>query len=163
MEVVTTPRESQKTTIMKKGFLFLLAALVGLTLLAACDDDDDKRISPSALPDAAKSFITQYFPAQTILVVERSGDSGHRRYEVWLNDGTEMKFNNEGLWTEVDCKTGALPAGILLPEIETYIAENYPNAIAHEVERINEGFEVEISTRQHLIFSPTGTFIRLEY
>ncbi len=148
---------------MKKVFLFLAAALAGLALLAACDDDDDKRVNPSELPDAAKSFITQYFPAQTISVVERSGDSGHRRYEVWLNDGTELKFNNEGLWTEVDCKTGALPAGILLPEIETYIAENYPDAKAHEVERTGEGFDVEISTRQHLIFSPTGTFIRLEY
>lgn len=148
---------------MKKGFLFLAAALVGLALLTACDDDDDKRINPSALPDAAKSFITQYFPAQTILVVERSGDSDRRRYEVWLNDGTELKFNHEGLWTEVDCKTGVLPAGILLPEIETYITENYPDAKAQEVERTSEGFDVEISTRQHLIFSPTGTFIRLDH
>ncbi len=148
---------------MKKAFLFLAAAFLGLALLTACDDDDDKRINPSALPDAAKSFITQYFPTQTILVVERSGDGDHRRYEVWLNDGTELKFNHEGLWTEVDCKTGALPAGILLPEIETYIAENYPNAVAQEVERTNEGFDVEISTRQHLIFSPTGTFIRLDH
>ncbi len=148
---------------MKKAFLFLVAALAGLALFTACDDDDDKRINPSALPDAAKSFITQYFPAQTILVVERSGDSDRRRYEVWLNDGTELKFNHEGLWTEVDCKTGALPAGILLPEIEAYIAENYPDAKAQEVERTNEGFDVEISTRQHLIFSPTGTFIRLDH
>ncbi len=148
---------------MKKTFLFLAAALAGLALLAACDDDDDKRINPSELPDAAKSFITQYFPAQTISVVERSGGSDDRRYEVWLNNGTELKFNHEGLWTEVDCKTGALPAGILLPEIETYIAENYPNAIAREVERTYEGFDVEISTGQHLIFSPAGAFIRLEY
>ncbi len=148
---------------MKKTFLFLAAVIAGLALLAACDDDDDKRINPSELPDAAKSFITQYFPAQTISVVERSGGSDDRRYEVWLNNGTELKFNHEGLWTEVDCKTGALPAGILLPEIETYIAENYPNAIAREVERTYEGFDVEISTGQHLIFSPAGAFIRLEY
>lgn len=147
---------------MKKGFLFLVAALVGLALFTACDDDDDKRINPSALPDAAKSFITQYFPAQTILVVERSGDSDRRRYEVFLSDGTELKFNHEGLWTEVDCKTGTLPAGILLTEIETYLAENYPDAKAQEVERTGEGYDVEISTRHHLIFSPTGTFIRLD-
>ncbi len=148
---------------MKKAILFLAAAFLGLALLAACDDDDDKRINPSELPDAAKSFITQYFPAQTILRVERSGSSDRRRYEVLLNNGTELKFDHDGLWTEVDCKTGALPAGILLPEIETYIAANYPNAIAQEVERTYEGFDVEISTGQHLIFSPAGTFIRLDH
>ncbi len=141
-----------------KKSMFAIVALLGVMLFASCGDSD-KEISSSSLPDAAKAFITQYFPMQTILHAERDKDNGTRYYEVTLSSGTQIDFDSSGTWIKVDCKFNALPTGILPDKITTYITDNYPAAIATEVDKEYGGYQVQLNNARKLIFSADGTFI----
>ena len=80
-------------TVLKRKVLGLMAVLSGLMVLAGCDED--REIKSDRLPDAAKSFISQYFPAESILYAEKDRDDRTVSYSVRLSDGTEIDFDEE--------------------------------------------------------------------
>ena len=142
---------------MKKS-MFAVLAILSIMFFVSCSDSD-KQIDSSELPASAQTFIAQYFPNQTILYAERDKDNGTRYYEVRLSSGTEIAFDSAGVWIMIDCQYSALPAGILLDAISTYITDNYPTAIATEVEKEYGTYQVQLNTGRELIFSLDGTFI----
>ena len=56
------------------------------------------------LPAAAQKLITLYFPGSRISHIKVE-DSFMRpkKYEVLLTDRTEIEFNGDGEWMEIDC------------------------------------------------------------
>ena len=50
------------------------------------------------LPMTIKSFITNQFQGKSIAFVEKNNESQQFLYEVSLNDGTQINFNDKGEW-----------------------------------------------------------------
>lgn len=89
-------------------------------------------------------------------------DDGRKEYRAELSNGTEIVFDAQGLWLEVDCKFSLLPDGIVPTEIVEDLAGRYPDAGIYKIERAMGGYEISISNGLELIYSADGTFIRVE-
>lgn len=143
---------------MKKYIMILAAAIAGIAVLSGCEE---VKIKESKLPDAAQTFIRQYFPDKEVVFAEKERDNGTTQYNVRLGDGTEIDFDADGNWTGVDCEYSLLPDGILPAAIGEYIAANYPDAKAYKVEKEYGNYEVGITTGGlALVFNADGQFIR---
>ena len=106
---------------MKKFIAFIGAMVAGLLVFQSCEEH---KISPDKLPEAAKTFISQFFPGTTVTFAEKEKDDGVVKYNVRLSDGTEIDFDKSGAWTSVDCEFSVLPDGILPAPISEYITAN---------------------------------------
>ena len=89
-----------------KRIKLILAMILGLTALSAVCHADGRIIPPQQLPAAIQQFVQQHFPEATIAYAEKE----IRKYEVHLNDGTELDFSRKGVWDKVDCKFKPVPA-----------------------------------------------------
>lgn len=136
----------------------LCALMMGMLTLSSCDDE--KEIRFSGLPQAAQNFILQYFPEDEVTYVQREKDDGQKRYEVLLNNGTELEFDEDGNWTDVDCKFSRLPERILPERVATHLAEHYPQNTPYKVERKLGGYEVSVIGSIKLIYATDGSFVR---
>ena len=121
--------------------------------------DDDKTIKYSELPEAAQTFVSLYFPTETVVHTERNKDNGITTYDVRLNTGTEIEFDSSGVWLDVDCKYRALPDGIMPTAISTYISTNYSSSTAYEIEKGYTGYKVSLTSGVQLYFTSDGTFV----
>lgn len=144
---------------MNKLFLGLsLLTAVSFTTISC--DDDDKAITLNELPATSSTFLEAYFPTHDILRVEKEG----RGYSVDLSGNIEVDFNQNGDWVEVDGRFNTeIPTGFILNPIKAYVAEQYPTNKFSSIEKIAQGFEVELSQNDiDLIFDQEGKFIRID-
>ena len=84
----------------------ILAAIIGvaIVLLAITVEllDKDYVISADSLPLAAKSYVQHNFPDGTIAYAKLKNDLYKTSYEVKLNNGFELEFDNTGSLTDFD-------------------------------------------------------------
>ena len=84
----------------------ILAAIIGvaIVLLAITVEllDKDYVISADRLPLAAKSYVQHNFPDGTIAYAKLKNDLYKTSYEVKLNNGFELEFDNTGCLTDFD-------------------------------------------------------------
>ena len=95
---------------MKKVLSILVLALIAVQFAFAGDviTRDAKQ-----LPLTARNFINQYFTKPQISHIKiETGMLGSKKYEVLLTDRTEIDFDSNGNWTEVDCKKAAVPEAV---------------------------------------------------
>ena len=144
---------------MKRKLIGRIAVITGIFMVQACEE---RNIDFDKLPGAAQSFIMTYFPDADVVRAERDRDDGQKEYTVWLSDGTEIEFDENGSWTSIDCNTTVLPDGILPQKATDYIAQNYPQEKAYKVEKIRGGYEVGITNGLELIFDSDWNFSRLD-
>lgn len=144
---------------MKKWILSLVAMVAVLVPALA---DNDRPIPPEQLPEAAKTFIKQTFPEQAIAYAEIETGLTKTKYEVRLNDGTEIDFNGKGEWDKVDCKYKAVPA-VLVPEpIALHVEANYPASLIVKIDKELYGWEIELSNDLELKFAANGSLLAID-
>ena len=84
----------------------ILAAIIGvaIVLLAITVEllDKDYVISADSLPLAAKSYVQHNFPDGTIAYAKMKNDLYKTSYEVRLNNGFELEFDDTGSLTDFD-------------------------------------------------------------
>ena len=144
---------------MKKWILTLVAMVAVLVPALA---DNDRPIPPEQLPEAAKTFIKQTFPEQTIVYAEIETGLTKTKYEVRLNDGTEIDFNGKGEWDKVDCKYKAVPAVLVPAAIAHHIEANYPASLIVKIDKELYGWEIELSNDLELKFAANGTLLAID-
>ena len=66
------------------------------------EDEDDEDISVSELPQNVRDYITANYPDNTIIEAEREDDG----FEVTLNNGVELKFDEDGEFVSADDNNG---------------------------------------------------------
>ncbi len=65
--------------------------------------DDDRYIDPSDLPQNIREFIEENYPSQFITLVEVEDDDDEEyKYEVYLNNGFELYFDEFGNLVDID-------------------------------------------------------------
>lgn len=165
---------------MKKLKLLSLAFVATLTFSSCSNDNDDKDmgaivdlnltaqrsdsyINTAALPQAILNYISTNYPNNTVKEAEIEDNNN---YEVELNDGTELIFDQQGNFLGIDddddddygdedIAPGDLPANML-----NFINIHFPGTTIDEAERENNGnYEIELSNDVELIFDSDGNFL----
>ena len=139
----------------------LLCGLISAVFFAC---KEEKNIDYDRLPGAAQTFIEKYFPGIEVDRVVREKDDGTKSYEVFLADGTQIDFNSDGEWLDVESTFAELPITILPEQAGVYLTENYPDAQIYGIENERGGYIVKIYDADRrpleLLFDTTGDFVR---
>lgn len=145
---------------MKKFFL-TVCLLATSAILATAAPDHDYVITFDQLPAVSQTFVSTHFAGVQVAYCMRDSHS----FEVRLADASEIEFNLNGVWKEVDCKYKGLPASVmtLLPDaIPAYVKANFPNAIITKASAKMWGFEIELNNGLEVGFSTTGQFLNID-
>ena len=108
---------------MKKIFLALACVF---TLVANACADNYQPINQTQLPEKAQTFLSTYFPEAKVSLVRKEIDVIELNYDVIFADGSKVEFDRKGNWTEIDCLTHSLPAGIVPEAINKIFNTHYP-------------------------------------
>ncbi len=163
-----------------KKIKFLSLAFAATLTFSSCSSDDDGDMDPevdlnltanlsddyinaAALPQAVLNYISTNYPGNTIKEAEIEDNNN---YEVELNNGTELIFDQQGAFLGIDddddddfgdqdIAPGDLPA-----DISDFIATYYPGITIEEAERENNGnYEIELNNDVEIIFDADGKFL----
>lgn len=117
---------------------------------------------PQALPEAINAFVQQYFAGATIVNVETDSEYGGIEYDVILNDGTEIDFDRNNQWDNVNCHTKAVPAALVPQAITNYVKSNYQALPITKIDKDAYGYEIELSNGMDLKFDTAGRFLGID-
>lgn len=145
---------------MKKFTLCLLMIIAAAGVVRA---KDEYAHDASVLPAAAQSTIKKNFKAG-VSVVKIDKDFGRvSEYEVALTDGTEITFDRDGNWKDVETNISkTVPAAFIPSGIRDYVARNYKNIRIVGIEKERNGYEVSLSNGIDMKFNRNGEFIRFD-
>lgn len=150
---------------MKKMMMIatLCVATIGLAVAAVWSHYDDERpITKSELPAKAQEFLSAYYATSDIKYAAMDVDITSTEYEVVLENGTKIEFNEGGEWRSVDCPGGAVPAAIVPSEICDYVEANYPSCAIDELKRERRGWEVGLNNGLDLEFDATFRLMEID-
>jgi len=116
------------------------------------------------LPDVAKKFVTEHFPNLTILHIEnkQSPITDGTVFEVELSDKTEIDFDKDGEWREVNAEdNNSVPTTFLSSKIQDYLKNNYANIKVSSVDKEMNHIAIDLANDVDLIFDKQGNFLRI--
>lgn len=145
---------------MKKFLSMIVLALATVQFAFAGDviTQDVKQ-----LPLTARNFINQYFSKPQVSHIKiETNILQSKKYEVLLTDRTEIDFDSNGNWTEVDCKKVAVPGALIPVSVKEYVKTNFPQEIITKIERGRNGVEVELGNDYSLKFNNKGKFVSMD-
>ena len=139
----------------------LLGAAIILVVLgiAYAEMDMERHVPLEKMPPEAREFMTSNFAEQKVILSKKEQEFFCKEYEVILDGGTKITFDNKGRWIKVDCKYGSVPQGIIPVEIAEFLQSRYSGSIVTEIERKHSRLEVEIDGRQELTFDKNHNLI----
>jgi hypothetical protein len=111
------------------------------------------------LPEPINSFIAQQFPNASIVGVDTDNGVKGLKYEVVLNDGTEVEFDVNNQWDKVDCHMKAVPAALVPAAIANYVKTNFQGVAITKIDKELYGYEIELANDLNLKFSADGQFM----
>ena len=145
------------SSFMKKIlYIWILLLMPFCTVFAG----DIVTVDTKQLPAAAQKLITLYFPGSRISHIKVE-DSFMRpkKYEVLLTDRTEIEFNGDGEWMEIDCYQMPVPKDLIPAYILDWVAQNYTNVSIVKIERDKKEVEVDLDNGFSLTFNHKGELI----
>lgn len=146
--------------MLKKIFLTIIA-LVGLTTVAVARDTYAH--DGSVLPKAAQTVLANNFKAKVNLVKIDKELGRISDYEVILTDGTEITFDKNGNWENVEVGLkGKIPSYFIPNVISTYVKKNHPGQKIVGIEKERSGFDVELANGVEIKFNKEGNFIKYD-
>ena len=115
------------------------------------------------LPLNAQKLIKTNFSDKTIDYIIADKELISTDYSVKFTDGSEIDFNSEGNWTEIDCKKNAIPSKIVKSSIANYVKEKFPNTHIVKIEKeIFNREEIKLSNGLELEFNSKGEYVKID-
>lgn len=133
-----------------KKILLLLVCL--FSLQTAVRADDDRPIAVTQLPASAQQFIKKHFSGNQVAFAKMEKDWFSKSYDVTFTNGNKLEFDENGEWTDIDCKYTSVPAAIVPKAIADYVAQNYKDVRILKIDRDTRDYEVKLSNRLELKF-----------
>lgn len=141
-----------------KKFLILSLLAIATTLSVAARDTFSRNISD--LPQTAQNILNQNFKAKLSLIKIEKSLGRIDEYEVVLEDGTEINFDRDGKWKDVEVRLGkSVPASIVPKAIRDYVKANNQNKKIIGIEKTGKHYEVELENGVELRFDRAGNFL----
>ena len=146
---------------MKRLITLVLTGILMTCLVHAEEKIITKDIS--SLPTISRQFLNDHLKGISVahIKIEKSW-FGIKDYEVILTDGTEVKFDSDGEWEEVDGHRTAITTGFFPPFILSYLKENYPGVGVLSIEKDRKEYEVKLSNHFELKFNHQGKLIDID-
>ena len=142
-----------------KKLLLLIAVGIAFTIIA-CSSESYSH-DATTLPVKAREFVSNNFKSAISLIKSERKGLGGMEYEVTLTDGSQIELNGNGEWTDIETPNNvAIPAKVILPTISNYVNSNHAGALIVGVERIKEGYDVELSNGIDIRFNQDGGFLK---
>lgn len=147
-----------------KVLTIMLVALFGGLTIISCSDDNDNGVESTLtyddLPTDAKSFLNKFFYEYEITKIESYSEKDITVYEVYLQDGYEVVFNETGEWQQVVAPyKETIPYGIVPEVIQQYLDYNYSGYGVTQINTTGQGYKVELVTGLNLYFNMSGEVI----
>lgn len=146
---------------MIKKLLLSLALVAGMAATASARDTYAH--SASALPQAAQTTLSNNFKSK-VTVVKIDKELGRvSEYEAILSDGTEVSFDRDGNWKNVEVSAkGSVPSFFVPKTISEYVRKTHPGQKVIGIEKSRSGYEVEITNGIDMKFDTRGQFQRYD-
>ena len=132
---------------MKK--IVLLA--IGIFAAAVMASSREVPITFDQLPSAAKTFVTENFPGETVTMALKDVH-GRAEYDVRLSDGTELEFTHSGALKKISSRAG-VSEKFIPDSIRRYVTSLFPGAGYREYEVGRRTYEVKLSNGMELKFN----------
>ena len=113
------------------------------------------------LPEAITAFIKQHFPNAQVVGVEPDHDHGGLEYDVYLSDGTQVDFDANNQWDQVESMKG-VPAFFIPKGVANYVRSNYQNTVITKINKEYHGYEIELNNGIDLNFDRSGNFMGMD-
>ncbi len=144
-----------------KRIALMLALVVGMAVSMSASDTYAH--DASVLPEAARTTIANNFKS-TVSLVKIDKDFGRvSEYEVILNDGTEITFDRNGNWDNVETSNAkSVPAAFVPKGVRDYVAKNQPGTHIVGIDKERNGYDIELSNGVEIKFNKAGQFVRYD-
>lgn len=144
-----------------KKILILMALILGIGTMASAKSSVSR--DTSVLPQAAKTTISNNFKAKISLIKTEKTLGAVKGFEVVLTDGSEISFDKNGNWEDVEVPRGKeVPSEFILKPIKDYVKKNHSGQKIESVDRDRNGYDIELSNGIGLKFDKEGKFIRYD-
>lgn len=117
-------------------------------------------IPKQELPSAISSFVTTHFSGITISTVTKEIKSNKTEYELRLDNGTKLEFNNATI-QEIE-GTVRIPNALVPKKILEYVSKNYPKNFVTEWKIDGLKQKVELDNGVELEFNKAGKFLKID-
>ena len=141
-----------------KSIKAILLLVIMMTMSFNAKADHDQVIPFDQMPEAAQTFLKQYFANKVPLVVTVDWDD----YTICYESGEKVEFNKQGDWKEIDCRASMVPQELIPEEIKTNIASTFPGAIILKIDRNRRGYEVKLNNGLEVEYSPNFQVIDID-
>lgn len=153
----------KKRKIMKR---IIQTAVVALVCLVAFQlnavADNDKPINVTQLPATAQQVLKKYFPSKKVALAKQETGLFDKAYDVVFNNGEKVEFDRRGNWTEIDCKSSSVPAGLVPAKISQYVKSTYPGTKILQIEKDDNQYEVKLSNRLEITFNKNFQIVDID-
>ncbi|MDE7412243.1 MAG: PepSY-like domain-containing protein [Muribaculaceae bacterium] len=148
---------------MKRLKRILCTFVAMLTVSLAANAGDNYAHDASALPVAAKTTLQKNFKSKVSLVKVDKDFGRISEYEVIMTDGSEITFDKDGNWKEVEVNISkSVPTGFIPTGVSNYVKANQKGKKVVGIEKKKDGYEVELNNGVEMRFDKQGNFIRYE-
>lgn len=143
-----------------KNPIYIAIASVAMVFTACSSESYHK--DASVLPPGPRDVVENHFDAKVVSVKVEKNTFGEDEYNVTLNDGTTIEFDDE-VWSEVKAGRGtSVPDYFVEAPIRTYITDNHPGLSVVKIDRDETGYEVELVNGLELKFNLDGMFVKYD-
>lgn len=122
--------------------VLLSAAALFIAVLSA-QAQDQESVYRSELPSKVRSFLTN-FKSPFHHAIKQT-DETQISYGIVLNNKTEIKFSDKGIWMLIDGKGNPVPYKFLDKPLIEYINTKYTNTSVTRIERCNSECKLALS------------------
>lgn len=143
-----------------KHILFIVALIAGI-FTASARGNYSREIG--TLPPAAQTLIKTHFKADVNHIKVEKDLGINTKYDVVLNDGTEITFDKGGNWKEIEVRKGSsVPDAFIPADMKNYIKQNQKGSAVIGIEKKRGGYEVELTNGVEMKFDSNGKFVRYD-
>lgn len=146
---------------MKNIFALSKSFLLVLLLIGSAGCDKEVDISPADLPSEILEYVRLHFPDHPVIRAVKDIDGRSMTYEVKLEGGYKLEFNEEKEVIEIEGKS-KLPDSVIPEKILAYVQDHYPGHYIIEWEIEGENQQVELDNKVELLFTISGDFIKID-
>lgn len=143
-----------------RKLLFMMAIMAGFFTASARDTYSH---DVNVLPMAAQIVVKNNFKAGVNHIKIDKEFGRVSEYDVILTDGTEITFDRNGNWKDIEVRrNGSVPAAFVPAAISTYVKQNQKKAKIVGIEKNRSGYDVELSNGVDMKFNTDGKFVRYD-
>ncbi|QOW11866.1 hypothetical protein Q73A0000_16605 [Kaistella flava (ex Peng et al. 2021)] len=115
------------------------------------------------LPQKVKNFLTEHYAGIPISKYKVKTNTRGKEYEVKLNNGVEVEFDNSENWKDIKDYNG-VPDVLVPANIKAYVNKNYKDIKIKSLERKSDKnmIKADLLNGIDLDFDMNGTFLRID-